>query len=449
MHRTDLADLSIQSLELGKPLAGDAVSLVVKGHAHLRSLQDATAYVVARRTGGDGDYEINLHFDPARMDAILKLQEPANGPLENLVKVPGLGALSVIARLNGPRNAEQLQLSVDAGPLRARAHGTLDLVHSAANLDYSLTAPAMTPYAGLAWESVELNGRFHGPFTTPTADGRLLITALRVPGGQPLVWVAALECALIAAMLVLLLTLRLDSETASGTLVTTLFGVAAMGVQSAMVRLFMRDVPSTNVMTTNTTQLAVDVTLVLLSLGRQPAGEADARQDRAARERCRCYWPPMAGFVLGTAIGALCFQFVGKAALGVGLGDFGLAIRRDTGAHGAFFFADAGSGSKIGEMSTMLFRALFPGNNQEEHLVSFIVFPGSRLSPIADNPRPTLLRLLSDLSNTSNVGTMIDIMASGTRRPLKNVNKHACITIPTDARINDKKVQSLVIRGNR
>src|SRR5262249_59986651 len=121
--------------------------------------------------------------DPARMEAMLKLQEPANGPLENLMKVPGLGALSVTARLNGPRNAETVQVSVDAGPLRARASGTVDLVHSAADLGYSLAAPAMTPYAGLAWQSVELKGRFHGPFTTPTADGRLLITALRAPGG--------------------------------------------------------------------------------------------------------------------------------------------------------------------------------------------------------------------------------------------------------------------------
>ena len=62
----------------------------------------------------------------------------------------------------------------------------------------------------------------------------------------------------------------------------------------------------------------------------------------------------------------------------------------------------------------MLFRALFPGNNQEEHLVSFIVFPGSRLNPIADNPRPTLTRLLANLSTTSNVQTIIDIMAAGT-----------------------------------
>jgi hypothetical protein len=101
-------------------------------------------------------------------------------------------------------------------------------------------------------------------------------------------------------------------------------------------------------------------------------------------------------------------------ALGVELGDFGVAIRRDNGTSRAFFFADAGFGQKIGEMSTMLFRVLFPGNNQEEFLTSFIVFPGSRTRPITSDPAPTVRRLLDDLSNTSNVGTMIDIMAAGT-----------------------------------
>jgi uncharacterized membrane protein YoaK (UPF0700 family) len=138
-------------------------------------------------------------------------------------------------------------------------------------------------------------------------------------GGRPLAWVLGLECVLLAAMLLLMLGAPFGNAHEPRALAAALVGVAAMGVQSAMVRLFMRDVPSTNVMTTNTTQLAIDVTLVLLSLGRQPATEADARQDRAARERCRCYWPPMAGFVLGTAIGALCYQFIGKLALGVPL----------------------------------------------------------------------------------------------------------------------------------
>src|SRR5260370_1441748 len=38
----------------------------------------------------------------------------------------------------------------------------------------------------------------------------------------------------------------------------SMFGLAAMGVQSALVRLLMRGVASTNVMTTNTTQIAID-----------------------------------------------------------------------------------------------------------------------------------------------------------------------------------------------
>lgn len=182
----DLANLTVDTLELGKALAGEDVSLVVNATAHVRSLDDASAHLVARRTGGDGDYELQIHFDPRRMDGSLKLREPANGPLENLLKVPGLGALSVSVLLNGPRSAESIQLSVDAGPLRGRAQGTVDLVKGAADLDYSLQAPRMAPFDGLGWARVELNGRFHGPFTRPTADGHLLVKSLYAPGGTAL-----------------------------------------------------------------------------------------------------------------------------------------------------------------------------------------------------------------------------------------------------------------------
>ena len=108
--------LPSSTLELGKALAGDPTSLTVKGNAHLRSLQDADAHIAAQRTGGNGDYEVTAHFDPRSMNATLKLQEPANGPLENLVKVPGLGALNVLVELQGPRNAEDLRLVGGCGP---------------------------------------------------------------------------------------------------------------------------------------------------------------------------------------------------------------------------------------------------------------------------------------------------------------------------------------------
>jgi len=183
---TDLKDLSIGALELGKSLAGNPTSLQVKGNAHLRSLQDVDAHIVAQRTGGDGNYEVTAHFDPRSMNATVKLQEPANGPLENLIKVPGLGALNVLVELQGPRNAEDLRLSVDAGPLQARANGRIDLVGSTADLRYSLTAPAMSPMEGLSWQRVNLQGQIHGPFKKPVADGRLVIEQLEAPGGARL-----------------------------------------------------------------------------------------------------------------------------------------------------------------------------------------------------------------------------------------------------------------------
>jgi translocation and assembly module TamB len=193
---TDLTNLSVDTLELGQALAGEPVSVAVTGSAHLRSLQDATAHVVAQRTGGNGNYELDVKFDPIRIDGTLELHEPANGPLENLIKVPGLGELSLSARVSGPRSTEKIQLTVDAGPLRGRAQGTVDLIHSSADLDYSLNAPQMTPYPGLTWQSVDLKGRFHGPFAKPTADGHLRVKELQAPGGTQL---SALDADLTAS----------------------------------------------------------------------------------------------------------------------------------------------------------------------------------------------------------------------------------------------------------
>src|SRR5581483_2293479 len=173
-------------LELGAPLAGEPTSLVAKGNAHVRSLEDADAHVTARRTAGNGDYSVDVHFDAQSLAATVKLQEPANGPMAHLVKVPNIGALSVLARLSGPRGGERLQVAADAGPLRTRGQGLIDLSHRRADIAVSVTAPAMTPYAGLSWDEVEIHGRFHGAFTTPIADASVLIKSLHAPGGVQL-----------------------------------------------------------------------------------------------------------------------------------------------------------------------------------------------------------------------------------------------------------------------
>lgn len=187
----DLQQVTIDHLELGPQLAGARASFSLQGTMHLKSLTDATAQLRAHRTDGQGDYELSAQLNTARMDADLTLQEPAGGPLENLLGYPGLGALSVRASLSGPRNAIQLALDARAGELRAAAHGTLDVNGESADLNYDLTAPPMTPQPGLAWQQVSLHGTWHGPVNAPRVDARLEITALEAPGGASARSVAA------------------------------------------------------------------------------------------------------------------------------------------------------------------------------------------------------------------------------------------------------------------
>jgi hypothetical protein len=94
-------------------------------------------------------------------------------------------------------------------------------------------------------------------------------------------------------------------------------------------------------------------------------------------------------------------------------GDFGIAIRKDTGTASAFMYADAGAQNKVGEMSRALFQKLFPRNDQEHHPVAFIVFPGSRSNPIQNKPDAAIRPRLQDLSRAANINAMIGLMASG------------------------------------
>jgi len=196
MPRIEIEGFSIDVLKLGAELAGTPATLWVRGNARLRTLQDASADLEARRTDGDGDYKLHLRFDPTHMDATLEAHEPASGPLENILQLPGLGALSANLNLNGPRNAERVTLVLDAGDMRVRAQGSVNLEKYTADLQYSLDAPAMRPNAGIAWERLALHGRWRGDATAPDADGRLEIAGLRLAGG---IGIASLSASLKAS----------------------------------------------------------------------------------------------------------------------------------------------------------------------------------------------------------------------------------------------------------
>jgi len=187
----DIDQLAIDMLDLEPAAAGLEAQLNVKGNAHYKSLQDARVSLVAHRTNGRGQYALALLLTRSRMNASLNLDEPAGGPLEHLADIPGLGALSVTANIEGPRNVESLRLSAQAGELRADANGTVDLVHRAADLNYAVSSPSMMPRPGLSWKRVALMGRWRGPLTAPQADGTLDLQGLALPDGTQLAQLAA------------------------------------------------------------------------------------------------------------------------------------------------------------------------------------------------------------------------------------------------------------------
>lgn len=180
--RIDVAEASFDVLHLGSQLAGTPASLAASGSAHLRSVRDMLFDASARRIDGDGEYELHLHFDAKRMDALLKLHEPAGGPLENMLSLPGLGALQAEVKLNGPRSAEQVEVSLLAGELTGHAEGSLNLTELSADLGFSFEAGAMSPRPDLSWERAMLRGRWRGNLKSPNAEGHLEVTRLRIPG---------------------------------------------------------------------------------------------------------------------------------------------------------------------------------------------------------------------------------------------------------------------------
>ncbi|HWX80501.1 MAG TPA: translocation/assembly module TamB domain-containing protein [Steroidobacteraceae bacterium] len=181
--RIDVGRGSIDRLHLSEQLAGAPATLAARGSAHLRSLHDMAIDASAQRIDGDGDYQLHLRFDLQRMDALLQLHEPAGGPLENILTLPGLGALTATLKLSGPRSWELLEVAVQAGSLSGHAQGSLNLSESSADLDFAFDAPALNPRPDLGWERAAVRGSWHGRLNSPAANGHLEVSGLRIPGG--------------------------------------------------------------------------------------------------------------------------------------------------------------------------------------------------------------------------------------------------------------------------
>jgi len=176
--RVDVAHVEIDKLDIGAPLGGTAASVRIRGNIRAASLREADGAFTAIRLDAPGNYQFNGRIDPTSLKIDLDLNEPPQGLLAGLVDLPDLGALSIQANIDGPRNATAMRLAIVAGPLRASGLGTLNLSDQIVDLDVTATAPAMTPRQDLSWKQLSLQAHVHGPFQSPDATGQVRIDEL-------------------------------------------------------------------------------------------------------------------------------------------------------------------------------------------------------------------------------------------------------------------------------
>jgi len=97
-------------------------------------------------------------------------------------------------------------------------------------------------------------------------------------------------------------------------IVAGLFAAAAMGTQSVLVRLLMKGIPQTNVMTGNMTQLGITTTELILAwrrFTRSRRGAAAVREFEDVRGQLLIVLAVALGFLLGAASGAVAFAVIG------------------------------------------------------------------------------------------------------------------------------------------
>ena len=161
-------------------------------------------------------------------------------------------------------------------------------------------------------------------FVAAAAVTTALIGLARDSGRAPMPWMLALEAVLLAVFVAIVL-LGPDIRGAADWrgIVAGLFAASAMGTQSVLVRLLMKGIPQTNVMTGNMTQLGIAITELVVarrSFARSTHDAAAIHHYHAVRDQLLVVLSVAGGFLIGAAAGAIAFVAVGVSGALVAVG---------------------------------------------------------------------------------------------------------------------------------
>src|ERR1700722_18779270 len=148
-------------------------------------------------------------------------------------------------------------------------------------------------------------------FVLAAALTAALIGLARDGGHTALPWMLALEALLLAVFAaIVLLGPTIESARDWHGIVAGIFAAMAMGAQSVLVRLLMKGIPQTNVMTGNMTQLGIAATELIVAwrrFSRSRHGAAAIREYQEVRDQLLTVLFVAACFLVGAAAGAVAF----------------------------------------------------------------------------------------------------------------------------------------------
>jgi translocation and assembly module TamB len=179
-----IARLGVARLTAGPAIAGTEALLSIEGTGHGRPGGALAVHLAATapRPGRDDRYLLDASFDGGRLHASLDVLEGERGLIATLSGLPDVGGVAMTMAADGPMEAVHTGAEVEAGPLKAEVHGTLDLPAGGMDLALSLAAPAMAPGPGVAWGAITGDATLTGPFRSPDARGTLAIDAMNLDG---------------------------------------------------------------------------------------------------------------------------------------------------------------------------------------------------------------------------------------------------------------------------
>jgi len=152
-------------------------------------------------------------------------------------------------------------------------------------------------------------------FLVAAALTTALIALVRQTGRTALPLMLVLETALLAIFAaIILLGPPIESAADWRGILAGLFAAGAMGAQSVLVRLLMKGIPQTNVMTGNMTQLGITTTELILTwrrFARSRHGAAAVREFAEVRGQLLTVMSVAIGFLAGAAAGVTAFALTG------------------------------------------------------------------------------------------------------------------------------------------